>query len=658
MTDEEFERFRLEHVAAWAFVRKDPIRHPVMAQSSEKQQAILETALERISVDREGCPFYIAQLAGVLLDAGVPASDATICKWMEAQSTFRYPFSSLPTGEFVRWVELQVERGGLSIPLLTCLRKHLPLITRQASDKKHRELMRRLSVALKLIEDVAIPEIRDAWTAKALNWRESLPPEDRVKWDELLSLANTQRSKRPGKSFLQQARATSAALPQFSMIMRDIMESIGRDGPVGVRFRGYPSPMKNLLDEDFTDLLRALIWLCAPYPDLTSHLRDAGIRCNTKIPGVGPLSAKLAATCAEVLGEMEIATAAEALSCLQNSVRHKSTRKGLAKAISGVEKRSGIEWTVLEETHVPDFGFSIPDNPALKIGDWIAALRFTHRGVPELIWSDGITPPISKLPPGLQGHHAGEVAAIKSLVREVKRTSATVMQRLERMMCQTRRISAATWQRHYLDHPIVGPLSRRLLWNVDGTLVGFPPLEDGSSAVSPVTIEGDSVAVGDNETVCLWHRAELSERERCTWEKWVLDHRLPQPFQQALREVFLPEGDRVEDTRFAGELLHQGAFAALCRERGWNYSFHGEPTQFEPFVRMEGSGIRGVMRVSEEPDSAGEPQLWLRILDVRFFPEFGDAPIPFGSVPPVVFSEVMRDVGLFVAVTTKMRNLG
>ena len=61
--------------------------------------------------------------------------------------------------------------------------------------------------------------------------------------------------------------------------MRAALTSLGSEGPVSVKFRGYPSNRKDLVDEDAADLLRALIWLCEPFPDLTVVLRDAAERC-------------------------------------------------------------------------------------------------------------------------------------------------------------------------------------------------------------------------------------------------------------------------------------------------------------------------------------------------------------------------------------------
>lgn len=594
------------------------------------------------------------------MNAGVPASDNSVCQWIEANAVANSTFRSFPWDDFVYWVEIQGAKSELSVRLLTCIRKQLPLIARCGSDKAHRALMRRLSVAVKLLPDNVIPEVRDAWTSVALARRESLPPLAREEWDVLLELANAQHGSKPGKAYLKEADSIISALPEFPDIMRDIIESIGRDGPVGVRFRGYPTQMKNLLDEDFTDLLRALIWLCAPFSNLTEPLRDASERCSLKIKNVGPLCAKIAAACAEVLSRQDDSVAAQALAGLQSVVKHKSTRKGLAKAIATFENQAKTEWAVLEECSVPDFGFSIQDNAAHTIGNWKATLSFNKAGVPELAWSDSVSPPRSNPPEVLCKEHSEQVNVMKTVLHDVRKTWKNQVFRLEKLMCAGRAISVSTWKSHYLDHPIVGHLCRRLLWEVDGALVGFELLREASNTKIVSTVDGTSLALPAAGMVRLWHPAELKEEEILAWEKWVLDHRIIQPFQQALREVHRPMGsaDDTEDLRYTGERLHQGAFAALCRERAWNYSFHGAPEQFEPCVHFHGSNMRGIMSVTEEADPNGKPLIWLRILNVRFVVGTTADPVRLDSVPPIFFSEVLRDIGLFISASRGTHDTG
>ncbi|WP_395749197.1 DUF4132 domain-containing protein [Prosthecobacter sp.] len=651
----EFEHHLTQYIQARRSLQKPKPPDPVLALPPEKQQEILQAALTLPWTDEM---YYHNHFAGVLLAAGVPAADELILSWLIRLGECTYPFNSLPMEDLVTWAEQRQSSSGFSVRLLTFLRQHHPQFSKLKTDKQYRALMHRLAVALALVSSDPIPTPKDAWTAKALAWRDSLPATDRATWESLLKLASTQKSGSPSKSYLKQSEALAASLPQFTMIMQDILESLGREGPVAVAWRGFATDMKNLLDEDHTDLLRALIWVCAPHATLTDSLRDASARCATKLKNIGPLCAKIAAACADTLSRQTVETSAASLSMLQSSVKHKNTRKALAKAQTSMAKKAGADWSALEEQHVPDHGFK----SGLRIGSFSVRLGSSASGQPELEWCEDGGVPQRSVPAGLRVTHPDELQSIKTLLRDVKKTHRAQVLRLERLMCQGRDLSFEIWQEHYLDHPIVGPLTRRLLWRLGRELIHLHenPATSGSlgASITCKALDGRTITASTDMPVRLWHPAELKDDEIEAWQKWTFKNRFIQPFQQALREVLRAEGDAetTEDLRHRGELLHQGAFAALCRDRGWLYSFHGTPEQFQPCIHHPRANIRGAMTITEELYPDGRPGLWLRIVCVQFYQ--GTHLQPLLSVPAVIYSEVMRDVGLFLAASQSTKDSG
>ncbi len=650
LSKEDFECHLSQHIKAWNPYKKPKSVHPALSLTLEQQRQILEAAMvlpEKVATERMHSQ---SSLAGVLFGAGVPVDDDLLVSWLQRHADF-HSFIALPLEGLVTWIEHRQSSNPLSIRLLTCLRTHHPKISKRATDKNHRSLMHRMAVALGLISGDVIPGPKDAWTAKALAWRDSLPDENKQTWESLLKLASAQKSSSPSQSFLKSAGDLATALPQFSMIMRDILEALGRDGPVGVTWRGYPSSMKNLLDEDYTDLLRPLIWLCAPYPDLTDSLRDASARCFTKIKNIGPLCAKIAAACADTLSRQGVEAATPSLSNLQGAVKHKSTRKALTKAMTAVAARAGTEWSELEETHVPDHGFT----QGHRIGSLTAKLAWSHSGTPELLWHQDGAEPQRSVPIEVQKNHSDKLKETKLLLRNVKKTHRSQVLRLEKLMCEGRDLPYEMWLEHYCDHPIVGALTRRLLWRFGTDLVWLGQTLDSRVTL---TLDGRSIVGSSGMSIRLWHPAELNNDEHEQWQRWALKNRLIQPFQQVLREVHRPEDSpsETDDRRYHNELLHQGAFAALCRERGWLYSFHGSPEQFSPCIHYPRLNLRAVMTVSEEPDTQGRPIIWLKIAAIKFYR--ANSIVPLRLVPAVIYSEVMRDIGLFVAASKATNDSG
>src|SRR5688572_18738518 len=121
-----------------------------------------------------------------------------------------------------------------------------------------------------------------------------------------------------------------------------------------------------------------------------------------------------------------------------------------------------------------------------------------------------------------------------------------------------------------LDHPLVGQLARRLIWNVGGggsAMWGEGGLTDA---------EGRPIAEPPPEApVTLWHPIEASVDEVLAWRRRVEGGGVRQPFKQAHREVYLLTDAEVRtltySNRFAAHILKQHQMKALADQKGWRY---------------------------------------------------------------------------------------
>jgi hypothetical protein len=143
-----------------------------------------------------------------------------------------------------------------------------------------------------------------------------------------------------------------------------------------------------------------------------------------------------------------------------------------------------------------------------------------------------------------------------------------------------------------------------------------------------------------------------------------------QPFKQAHREIYLltdaERNTRTYSNRFAAHVLRQHQFAQLCIARGWKYRLmggfdsHNTPTLVLPRWNLaaefwvEGPG---------NDDGMTPSGIYVHVLtdQVRFRRLRDDGALPqerlneavaLQEVPPIVLSEVMRDVDLFVGVAS------
>jgi Domain of unknown function (DUF4132) len=169
------------------------------------------------------------------------------------------------------------------------------------------------------------------------------------------------------------------------------------------------------------------------------------------------------------------------------------------------------------------------------------------------------------------------------------------------------------------------------------------------------------------------------------WRDWLAELEIRQPFKQAHREVYLltdaERTTRVYSNRFAAHVIKQHQFNALCGARGWKNSLRiifGD-AYVPPTREMAAWGLRAEFWVEGIGENYGtdtteaRTYLYLATDQVRFYrtgASLSNAragggyravryglvtpaePLQLEEIPPLIFSETMRDVDLFVGVAS------
>jgi hypothetical protein len=231
--------------------------------------------------------------------------------------------------------------------------------------------------------------------------------------------------------------------------------------------------------------------------------------------------------------------------------------------------------------------------------------------------------------------------------------------RLEQLFLRRKSWDLETWRERYLQHPLVGTLAGRLIWQ----------FSDANRRAAGIWYQDRFVdALGrpltrltDQTTVQLWHPLDQDTADVLAWRAWLEDHEVCQPFKQAHREIYsLTDAEcqtRVYSNRFAAHILKQYQFNALCVARGWKYKPLAGFDEVEETARLEvpAWNLRAEFWIGlagEVGDEMTDASVYLYVAtdQVRFY-KLGEAEgMPLDQVPPLVFSEVMRDVDLFVGV--------
>lgn len=412
--------------------------------------------------------------------------------------------------------------------------------------------------------------------------------------------------------------------------------------------------------EPNADFIRGLIWATAALeaPRLEGLVGMVCEACYKKVPGVGPANVKLGNACIYALGAMAGERAAAELVRLRSRIKFNQGRKQLDKAIRATAERAGLSVQDLEEMTLPDFGLGADGSLREELGGCSAEIRIAGSDQVTLSWTGADGKPRKTVPAAVKADHAEALKELRARVKEIKGLLSAQRWRLESLYLQGRAWPLAAWRKRYLDHPLLSNLSRRLIWCFaeGGEVMLAVPVEGGLAAADGRALDWP----GDSAEVSLWHPIGTPADQVLAWRRRLAELEITQPFKQAHREVYiLTDAERRTDiysNRFAAHILKQHQLNALCQARAWHYGLRGAwdqpefvPTRHLPHCRLKAE--LWLDPVGFEQHTEAGVYLYVGTDQVRFQDE-QDQAVHLDEVPPLVFSEVMRDVDLFVGVAS------
>ena len=155
----------------------------------------------------------------------------------------------------------------------------------------------------------------------------------------------------------------------------------------------------------------------------------------------------------------------------------------------------------------------------------------------------------------------------------------------------------------------------------------------------------------------LWHPVAATATEITDWRNFLINKQVTQPFKQAHREIYvITDAELRTETysnRFAAHIIRQHQFAQLCKERGWRYTSQGDWDGANlPELELPKWNLTAVFHVDPATEETSAAGIYLHVAtdQVRFCRAHENNGINLTEVLPIVFTEVMRDVDLFVGV--------
>jgi hypothetical protein len=439
------------------------------------------------------------------------------------------------------------------------------------------------------------------------------------------------------------------------------------------------------MDEENATCLRGMLWLSPSLPrvdDLCRVVTQVALSAYKKTPGVGPRAVKVGNAAIYALSQSGSPIALGQIALLKVRVKFGTAQKEIEKAFNTAAEALGLPRDQIEEMGVPSYGLEEVGARSETFGDgeFSARLRVEGSNV-TLHWSRSDGKPQKSVPAKVKSEHKEELKELQDAIKDIGAMLPAQSERIDSLFLLQKSWPLGIWRERYLDHPLVGTIARRLLWTADGMPVMFidNQLRD---------VNRKPVALPESARIELWHPVGRPIEDVMAWRQFVEEAQITQPFKQVHREVYLLTdaelNTRNYSNRFAAHIIRQHQFNALCGARGWRNRLRlMVDAEAPPATReLPQFGLRAEFWIEgiggDHGQDTNDSGVYLRLStdQVRFYrigasensahvggggytnratgPGDGgiNEPVLMADVPPLVFSEIMRDVDLFVGVAS------
>jgi hypothetical protein len=518
-------------------------------------------------------------------------------------------------------------------------------------DKKRNE-----AIYYYLKEDLTMPvNEHDDWGRQVIIFINEITNEEQKKnWIELLIHCHGAGDKAtPPKNWLQEATVliNSVGHEQFISQLTEWLSLIN-----GFIQEVHKNERRDFLRDVNHNLLKNLIW-CAGIinnPSLKTALDNYASMAYKKKPGTGPISLKTGNAAMYAFSHLPFKEAVTRLMKFRNKTTNNTIIKSIDKVITAVAGKNGYDKNLVEEIGVMDFGL---DDQASKnyVFDTVICELQVANGEVVLNWSKG-DKCLKAVPSIIKKDYAPSLKEIKNETKELAAQLVVQKDRIESYYLKKKKWNYSDWEENYLKHPLVRIIASRLIWtfkNKEQVQTGFY-FKGKLVGCNNIALE----EVNEETEVQLWHPIFSAINEVVAWRNFIQANEIMQPFKQAYREIYLLTDAEIKtDTysnRFAAHVLRQHQFTALCKQRGWSYHLMGNwDSHNTPTVQIPEWDMMAQFFVDADWQGAtNEIGIFTYIAtdQVRFY-EKGELS-QLIHVPKLVFSEIMRDVDLFVGVTS------
>jgi hypothetical protein len=429
------------------------------------------------------------------------------------------------------------------------------------------------------------------------------------------------------------------------------------------RNRTYFYVTRTFLQHQNATIAKGLVWslVSVSNPTILVMIGQLAERAFQKIPGVGPAAAALGNACLYLLAQSEGNEGVAYLSRLKSKVTQNNIRKRIQQSIDQKSAQLGISPHEVEEMAVPHYDL-LGGRKEIAFDDYRLEVSLSGIGKISQVWRKPDGSPQKSVPGFVKQSalHQARLKAARAEIKEMKKSLTVQRDRIDRSYVQDRSWTYEKFCQYYLHHGLVGWLAQRLIWSFDLNGQATPAIwyDNHWQDVNGEPLDGISSVT----QVTLWHPIQSAIEEVLAWRERLEELEIQQPMKQAYREIYLlteaEVNTRFYSNRMAAHILKQHQFNALTGLRGWQYSLMGAfddgRDRAEATIELPEHNLQASFWINEllSEEAMNDTGIWLYVAtDQVRFTQAGEVRNLI-DVPPLVFSEVMRDVDLFVGVSS------
>jgi len=584
-----------------------------------------------------------------------------------------FPFLQWPFGLFLNQLKSFVEQYGLSDDLTKLLQslKTTNGLTSYGNDKNKIKLKidEILNIAGETEKQIILIKLdrKDKFGQLLHTFLHETQMPHQKHWNEVFMLAAKSNGSKPSKRFLKNAEKLVEEIGSeaYQTKLREWFEYLVQLKTAGFTFTSrwgnyythvYLHPLN-------ASIAKGLVWTATLFEvsDFAGLLAALTERSFKKIPGVGPTAAALGNACIYALAQSSHIENISQLTRLQMRVKQNNTKKLIEKYITEAAQKLNISKEEIEDLAVPSLG--LKDGIFThKIEGFTAQIKITGIGKTKTEWIKADGKVQKSVPAQVKQNHPDFVKTLSRTAKEIQKNLTTQRDRLDRSYLQNRKWKYADFKQHYLAHGLMSFLTKKLIWSFN----------NGKNQANGIWLNNKWVDqqaqpipwIDDNTMVKLWHPIGESVETVTTWRTFLEAHEIKQPMKQAYREVYLltdaERNTRTYSNRMAAHLLKQHQFNSLAKIRGWQYSLMGAyddgRSNEVASINIPNYGLTAEFWVNEVPEDEAynDAGIWNYVAtdQVRFLNGAPRDVLELEKIPPIVLSEVMRDVDLFVGVAS------